>query len=216
MKNGHRRSAGFTLLEMTIALAVLALVMWMAGVVASSSRSAYGSSSLQQQAETKARRAIDRLVGELAAAGEATMIVPGVPGPEDGIEFQQASGVVAGAVVWSTPVRLVSELAPNETHDGLDEDGDGAVDERRLVVVRNAGLPSERRIVICNGVASLLEGETEDGDDDNGNGLVDEAGFSIALAGKVLTLRLSVEVHGDDDGVAIATVETAVRLRMED
>jgi hypothetical protein len=216
MKHARAESAGFTLLEMTIGIGVLGLVMWMAGSVTRSSRTAYGTSSLQQAAETKARRAVDKLVAELAAAGEATLIVPGVPGPEDGIEFLKATGVVAGAVAWSAPVRIVSELDPGEAHDGLDDDGDGAIDERRLVIVRDAGLPAERRIVVCKGVASLLEGESEDGDDDNGNGLVDEAGFSITLAAKVLTIRLSVEEHGGDGGVAIATVETAVRLRMED
>jgi hypothetical protein len=201
---------------MTGALAVLALLSWAAATATSSSRSAYQSSSMQQLAETKARRAVDRIVAELAAAFDPVPIVPLAPGPEDGLEFTQAEGVVAGAIDPSPPVRIVSELDPAETHDGDDDDQDGLIDERRVVLVRNAGLMNERRIVLCRNVASLLEGETEDGDDNNLNGLVDEAGLSIALAGDLLSIRLSVQERGRDDALATATVETTVRLRMED
>lgn len=210
------RRAGFTLLEMTVSVAVLGLVMWMAGMVTSSSRVAFDVSSRDQRAEAAARRALDRVVTELISASATTMTGLGT----DTLSFNQSAGVVdagpnVGDVILGPQMQLVTELEPGEADNGVDDDGDRTIDERRIVLVRNAGLGNEQRVVLCTGVRELLEGEVANFGDDNGNGLADEAGFVATLAGDVLILRLSIEVgSGEGDPVA-ATVETSTRLRVQ-
>ena len=210
------RRAGFTMLELTVSVAVLGLVLWMTGLVTSSSRDAYDTSSRDQRAEASARRALDRVVTELLPAGAGTLGGVGTAT----LTYNLAAGVVAaganvGDVLWSPQRQLRLEHEPGEADNGADDDGDGLVDERRLVLVRNAGLADERRVVLCSGVRELLEGETANFLDDNGNGLADEAGFSTTLADDVLTLRLSIEVATADGEPRVATVETSTRMRVE-
>ena len=205
--------SGFTLIELVLSVGVLGMLMWVASRVTASARSAFGRSSLEQTAEADARRAVDRIVVELGSAGETWFDPdPGAVGGTSVLEFRQATGVAAGAVVWGNRMRFRLELEPGETDDGTDEDGDGLVDERRIVWTRDLGLPSEQQVVLCGGVAELLEGELANGVDDNGNGIVNEAGFNIRRAGDVLTVRLSVATRAREEE-AVATIETSTRVR---
>ena len=216
MKTPISRRAGFTLLEMTVSIAVLGLVMWITGMVTSSSRDAFDVSSRDQRAEALARRSLDRVVTELIPASATTMTGLGT----DTISFNQSAGVVdagpnVGDVILGPQMQLVTELEPGEADNGVDDDGDRTADERRVVLVRNAGLGDERRVVLCTGVRELLEGEAANFADDNGNGLADEAGFVATLAGDVLVLRLSIEVGNGEADPVVATVETSTRLRVQ-
>ena len=129
------------------------------------------------------------------------------------LTFQVVVGMEDGVPVFGPPVRLEFELDPDETDDGLDNDGDGVADEGRAVLVRNAGLPGEVRVVLSHWVRELLQGEEANGIDDNGNGLIDEPGLSFDVEGGSLNVRLSLERPDPDGRLITRTLATSVLFR---
>jgi hypothetical protein len=128
------------------------------------------------------------------------------------VDFQRGQGVDAdGDPVFGPLERLVLEY--DEANDGLDDDGDGLVDEGRLVWLENPGAAGERRVVLCNDVREYLAGETSDGDDENGNGLIDERGFALDFAGNAVTVRLTLEARGQKGQIIVSSAQRTVAFR---
>lgn len=210
--NTQRRS-GFTLVELALAMGVMGMALALAAMVTRTGTSAYRSAEAGRQLEQNLHRALDRVITELEATG-ADYLDP-VPAPGlayPSIEYQhlllQGSDVVPGPTS-----RLAFEYETGEIDDGIDNNGNGLVDEGILVLVRNVGLTSQQRVVLCHGVRELLEGEIANGLDDNGNGLDDEPGFFIQTAGRVVTIRLSIEGISPDGKVIVRTAESSARMR---
>ena len=107
---------------------------------------------------------------------------------------------------------LSFEYEIGELDDGLDNNGNGLIDEGRLVLTENAGLTNDRR-VITRWVAELLEGELDDGLDNNGNGLVDEPGFLVERIGESLIVRVTLQKRDAEGRLMTRTARTSVRLR---
>ncbi|MBL8862462.1 MAG: prepilin-type N-terminal cleavage/methylation domain-containing protein [Planctomycetes bacterium] len=210
-----RSRAGFTLVELTVSAAILTLVLGSVGLFQLRSQEHTGSMLVNERAETQARRALTRIVDELRGVSAAFL----VPDPTSvlgtsTLTYQRPADVTnTGVVVWGPPSRLALELEPGELDNGLDDDGDGLVDERRLVLTLGLGTAAERSVVICTGIAEFAEGEAGNGADDNGNGLVDEPGFSVRRVGDLLTIRLTVLVPLDGGGVLTRSTETSLVLR---
>jgi len=210
-----RRSprAGFTLIEVLIASSIFALVISSTAMVVATSTSAHGLSSARNNTQDLARRASNRIVDELVNASSTSLFPdPGAFATSD-LVFQVADGVTAGAVDWSAPKRLAFQYETGEVDDGLDNNGNGLIDEGVLVLTLDDGGPAELAVVLCHGLRELGEGEIFNGLDDNGNGLVDEGGFSVRREGSVLTVRVTVEKRGPDGELLTSTTETGVRLR---
>jgi len=212
--------AGFTLVEAAIATALLILIMSSAILAAKHGQGAFRATQTATDVETRVRRALDRAALELLSVGEEELL----PNPTgqfgtSTILFRQArswggnagDGVNGLNVLWGDQNRLAFEYDTGESDDDVDEDGDGLVDEGRLVLTRDIG-GNDGRTILCTGVREMLEGEDANGADDNGNGIVDEAGFNIHRVGNVLFLRLSLEVPCET-GTIVRTLETSVRLR---
>ncbi len=163
----------------------------------------------------RARAALDRIVRELQDAGVSTLAPqPLAPVGASGISYQRAAGFAAGNVVHAPPSRLEFRLEPGELEDGIDNDGDGLIDEGEVVWTRNEGLAGEERYTLVTGVARLGAGESANALDDNGNGLVDEAGLSFELRlGGALRVRLTLERAGAGGRVARETAQTTVQVR---
>jgi hypothetical protein len=115
-------------------------------------------------------------------------------------------------VSWDLPSSLSLELDTGEIDNGLDDDGDGLIDERRLVLTRNVGGPNTITTVLCNGIPELAEGEVANGLDDNGNGVVDEAGFNVRKVGDLLTVRLTVQAPAGGGQIITSTLSTSIVL----
>lgn len=209
-----RRSA-FTLLEMIVSMATLAIVLGSVGMFQKRSEEQSRSALARERAETNGRRTVDRVAAELRGVGFSLLN----PDPTSllgtsTITYQKPSGVTnAGVLIWGTPSRLRLELEPRETNDGTDEDGDGLVDERRLVLVRDVGTLDERTIVLCTGISELSDGELPNGLDDNGNGLIDEPGFSVLRFGDLLNIQLTTSAAVGDGTSATSRITTSVVLR---
>jgi prepilin-type N-terminal cleavage/methylation domain-containing protein len=205
-------SSGFTLVELAVATALFLLLMSSAIVAARGGMDAFKSSQDLSDLETRARRALDRAVFELVSCG-ASELDPNPTGQfgTESLEFRQVVGLAGTTPVFGVPMSLAFEYGSEETDDGIDNDGNGLVDDGLLVLTRDVG-GAEQRIVLCRGVREYLEGEVGNGDDDNGNGLTDEAGFNVQRVGDVLFVRLSLE-EAVPTGSVVRTLQTAVRLR---
>jgi type II secretory pathway pseudopilin PulG len=208
----RRSRAGFSLTEALIAAALMVLLMSSAVLAARGGMGAFRATQDASDAETRVRRALDRVAFELLSAGASELL----PNPDgdfgtSNLQFRKAVGLAGTAPLWGQPMSIAFEYARGEVDDGDDDDGNGLVDDGVLVLTRDVG-GDERRIVLCSGVAELLEGEVANGGDDNGNGVNDEAGFNVHRVGDVLWIRLSVE-EPIETGTLVRTLETSVRLR---
>jgi len=208
------RAAGFTLIELVLSVATMAIVFGAVGLFQSRSQDQTRVGLARERAEAHARRTLDRVADQLRGVG-LTLLTPDPTSAlgTSTLTYQSPSGVTGGVVTWSTPSRLQLELEPGESNDGADEDGDGLVDERRLVLVRDVGTLAEMAVVLCTGITELADGETANGADDNGDGLVDEAGFALRRIGDLLTVQISVAVPTGDGGQAVSRIGTSIALR---
>lgn len=209
-----RRKAGFTLIEVAIAASILALLLASVGTFQAISQKASRTMVVRSDLERRADRALQTITRALRGAGVHTLI----PDPtsafgSDTITFQTPTGVSgAGVVSFSAPSRIALALDTGEADNGVDDDGDGRVDERALVITRDVGLASQTATTTCHGIGEWLEGETSNGLDDNGNGVIDERGFNVRRVGDLLYVRLTLESRTEDGQVLRCTTDTALVL----
>lgn len=224
MKSSHARPrAGFTILEMLISLGVMATLFMISMRVGASSSSAYRQATTGAKLSAEAKLTVDKVAAEMQLASIGTFfpdLDAGGVRNTSSLAFQQLVDIVGATPIYGGPtageVALIElRLSTGETDDGVDNDGDGLVDEQDLWLVRDLGAGSEVQVKLCTDVTERLEGEVAaaNGEDDNGNGLVDEAGFDIERNGDVLTIRLSVGGTDFRGQTIVRTAETAVRLR---
>jgi type II secretory pathway pseudopilin PulG len=215
MRHTSKNKRGFTLVEGVIAFTVLSLILGAIGAVSLAGRNAYQKGMQVAGLETRARRALDRIANELTAAVETTLTPSAVnPLGISTVTFRTCTGFAGGAQQLSTPTCIRLENDPNDANDGLDNDTDGLIDERQVVLIRDIGGADEIRSVLVTHVSELLAGETANMADDNGNGVIDETGFSVVADGTAtLRLRLTLACRDPKNALVTSTVETSVHMR---
>jgi len=181
-----------TLLEVAIAVSILAAAFGGMLMSLGTGRNAFRQSVSNTRLHSSSARVMQRVLKELMPAAEASLW-PQDPDGGDALTFQTVVDVVGGAPVLGDACVLRSELSPVELDNGLDDDGNGLVDERVIVLLTDFGGANERRMVLVRNVREFLEGEDDNGLDDNANGLVDEAGLSFDMESGSLTVRISVQ-----------------------
>lgn len=211
----HPSRSGFSLVELVIAFTVLSLILGSIGMVGIAGRDAYQEGLNSATLETRARNALERVASELTAGVQGTLTAaPALTLGASSIQFQACQGWAGGAMILGTRTSIVLESDPTDANNGVDDDNDGFVDERQLVLVRDAGQPDEVRAILCRNVRELMAGETPNMLDDNGNGLVDESGFCVSDDGQgTLRLRLSIEARDPKNNLVVRTLETSVHMR---
>jgi hypothetical protein len=160
---------------------------------------AYAVASVEVRLAERLGGAVSTCDEILRRAARDTLVLDSAPGTCR-LDFQVADGYddVASAVLWR-PEQILFEPEPGEPVDGVDNDGDGMVDEGRVVHLRNPGLAGERRRILVSGVTNVGAGETAgNAADDDGDGLVDEPGFNLSLLGGrvVAELNLAMTIRG--------------------
>ena len=212
MKRSNARR-GHSLIELCVALTLLIIVLGLPALLLDTSSRAFSTGSRSSEVDLAARRALDTTAERLAGSGlDDIAILPNQP--NSSVVFRVATGFAGGAIVWGNDERIELAVEPGELVDGADNDGDGLIDEHRVLWTRDLGLASERTQVLCTRVRRSLEGEIPgNAIDDNGNGFADEAGLMITVDGESIGLALTVE-RRDAFGTAILhTARRTVALR---
>ena len=206
--------AGFTLLEMMIASVVLSVLVGGIYMVLTTGVLAYGSGITDADLEQQTGRALDRIVEEISMSGSDVLFpMPNPPLSSSQLTYQTNGGFDAGSINWGGTSRIEFRHASDDPDDGVDNNGNGLVDEGIVVWVKDPGGANERLVVLTHWVREYLEGEKPNGMDDNGNGLVDERGLSFDFVGGVLTVRLTLERKDNTGRVHGRTCEVSVTPR---
>jgi len=213
--SSDKNRAGSTLVELLVVLALLSTFVGSLLAVGSTSTRLCETGVTRANLESSARRALDRLARELSGARSDSLgMLPESPLWQEGIDFDRVGSMRAGdgRITWSAD-RAEFRLESGESDDGLDNNGDGLVDEGVLVLVQDAGGAGENAITLAHGVREYLEGELANGLDDNGNGLIDERGVTFERTGGDLRLHLTLEGVDRDGRIVTRTLETTVWSR---
>ena len=191
------RRAGFTLLEISIAVGLLSVIgIKLVQVLSSASRysSTENSSFILEE---RATAVLDRIVYAIMSTNRETLLPEAAePLHSESLHYQIKLGVEDGEVVWDDPEMIGVDQNPNQ-----------------MIWARNPGAETERRLVWCNLVAPFLEGEIPNGKDDNGNGIVDESGLSFTVVHNKVTIRLTLERRGSDGTLHTKYIETNATCR---
>lgn len=208
-----RRRAGFSLLELSMAVSLFALVMGSALTLVLDGRDLARDSQQRASATRKAQAALDRALDELREANDTVNPDPSGGGGADNLQFQTPLAVNGSVVNWSGARQLLFEADPADPLGGGDQDSDGLIDEGRLVFVRDLGALNERRVVLANNVPRRDPDELANNADDDGDGVIDEGGFNVRRVGNVFTLRLVVSEPGAGATRQIGRAEASLVLR---
>jgi hypothetical protein len=207
---------GMTMIELVLAVGMLVAIFAALSQTLMSGSGAYQATIDRSDLEAKGERLLTRIVAELRDA-DRSLLWPNPTGTfgASTLEYRPCEGWAGGARVHGPTHRLQLVLEGGELDNGSDDNGNGLVDEQRLVLVPDTTLPAQI-VPLGSGFAEFLAGEIENGADDNGNGLVDERGLSFASdGGPNLTIRLTL-VRGASGGrVLTGSYETTLRLRNE-
>jgi prepilin-type N-terminal cleavage/methylation domain-containing protein len=209
-----RARAGFSLLELSLAVAILLVALGAMTRVLQSGSTAFQEGADHAVLDGNAQRLLDRIVAELRDA-DATTLVPAATAPlgASTLSFNRCLGWSAGAKTLGPTETLRIALDAGELDNGLDDNGNGLADEQRIEFVRDAAAPAEF-VVLGRFVREFAVGEVQNGVDDNGDGLRDERGLSFVSDGDAtVTVRLTIERPTRGGRSVTTTLETAIRLR---
>jgi len=190
---------GFTLLELTIAIVILALLAANVRIVSESGAAAVRSGAMRSSLESELELTLERITFALMSAQDSEIEGPvPAPVPSSFVRFaavlgrDAAGNVVTGPteqIAWSAhsgPAREVSRGTPPTplvTREG-----------GRVMWTENADVAETRRITWSNAVPTAYMGEVDgNAEDDNGNDLLDEGGLAFARDGAEVRVLLTVE-----------------------
>ena len=205
----------FTLVEMLVAVAIVAILMGSIGMTMLRGKENFRQGVTAAVLEARGRRVLERIVTELQAAETASLTpMPNPPLGSSTLRFRASAGYDGTTKLWQPWSRIAFVPDPSDPVNGRDDDGDGMIDEGRVVLIRDDGGPNQIQITLANNVSRLLEGEKANAADDNGNGLVDESGLSFSIdANQTLTIRLTLGARDPRGRTMLRTVQTSVRTR---
>jgi len=202
--------SGYTLTELALAAVILTVTLGSLALFSGTSAGALGEGTSQAELDAQLRRTMSRLGDELLPSGLAVVTLAA---DDSAVTYRRSAGPLAGHNTWEAPRRFAFRYEHGEIDDGLDNNGNGLVDEGVVEWTIDVGLPSERTVILCHGVRELDARETDDDTDEDGDGLVDERGFAVRRDGNVLRIGLTLE-RLDPEGHALTRgLETAVQPR---
>lgn len=217
--NTSRR--GTTMVELLVAALIMTTVLGAIGVTVLSGSRSYEEGVARAEVDAKARRLVSRVAEEFMTASQGSCI-EGAQFWSGGVEddgdveyrYNQVLGAAGGNPLLGTQCRVRLAYAQGELDDGIDNNGNGLVDECRILLTQDTAAGPE--IAIGGFVREFLQGEVGGNDaDDNGNGLSDERGLCMTFDADTNTLmvRLTIERLTSQGRLVTSTAETSVLLR---
>jgi len=216
MRSSWSSRSGLTIVEMALAMSILVLVLGVPVMLMRSSRQFQETAMTRTEVQSRARRAVARIASRLEVS--STAIIPQAGGgPNTGtpvVDFQAVTGWNAAGAILGNAERILLADEATDPDDGVDNDGDGLVDEKRVMWIEDVGLPTQRTHELCDSVRSSLDGEQPgNAVDDNGNGLVDEPGFVLAFDGDRVEIFLTLEARNASGFTVTNTVQRTIAFR---
>lgn len=204
----HSR-AGFTLLEVIIAITILALILVNVQLVSKSGTAAARSGAMMSSLENELEMTLDRITFALMSAQDEEIEGPlPAPVPSSFVRFASVIGRDAEGNVLMSPTEQISWVAHDGTPtasggsgvggkgDPQQTGGSGRVtlEGGRVTWVEDSDAAASRKVTWSNAVPLVYEGEVDgNAEDDNENGLLDEAGLAFARDGSQVQVFLTVE-----------------------
>jgi hypothetical protein len=205
---------GHTLVELALAATILVVALGSLALFSRNSASALNSGASQAELEAELRRTLRRMSEELLPSGLS--VIGPQPFPAEGsreVVYRRSEGQINGRIRWGAPRRLAFALEAGELDDGLDNNGNGLVDEGTVEWTLDLGMPGEHTVTLCHGVRALGRLEQDNGLDDDQDGRTDEPGLAFWIEDGTLRLSLTLE-RLDPQRLPVAqTLETVVRPR---
>ena len=204
---------GFTLIELMIGVSVTAGLFYAITMITISASNTYDGTMRRSNLVSKAHQVLDRITDEFVEAELSTMSPALVGVGASTITYRVPDSLVGSVITWSGNRTISFQVDQGEFDDGIDNNGDGRIDEGVVLLTIDVGLPTQQQVTLAHQVRSLLAGEIGNLGDDNGNVMADERGLVFELNGNVLTIRLTLENIDEDGNFLSKTVQTSVRIR---
>lgn len=130
---------GFTLVEMTIAMTVLSILFYALFESMKISDSEYRDQTTQLEVSNGAKKIVQMIADELqnSSLTQITSPLPLFPAFANSITFSVNAGY-AGAIIWSAPITYQLTMDEGELQNGIDDNGDGRIDEQLMTRTQNA------------------------------------------------------------------------------
>ena len=201
-----RRTGGFTLLEMSIALVLFALVVGNVYTILDSTSKGISERSAELEVEAQAERALSRIALAIVGSFEGSLHVTAeIPNGEmstlnyaEFLGMDDLDGDGVDDPVNSAPMRIAWAEGEN-----------GAI-----TWYENPDLEDEKRVIWVKDVPSVARGEVAaNGVDDNGNGIVDEKGLAFVKDGRMVRILLTLRRPDGQGGFLEKQLETTVTCR---
>src|SRR5262245_43945957 len=145
----RRSSAGFTMVELLISLAVMSTTLLAVALAFERASDSYEDGTVDRALEAQSHRALDAMARQFLDAGTGQIAAPpAAPLGASTLTFRRATGFDGTNVVWGDFLTFALELEEGEINDALDNNSNGLVDERVVWQIRNQGLPDEERQVV--------------------------------------------------------------------
>lgn len=178
-------------------MALFASMFVVLGNVFLQSTRAFTSATVRSHASSRSQVVMDRLVDEMVT-GVFETINPPVPNMDSWIRFRKVTAVVSGSPVYSEPYQI--ELISSESNgtDGIDNDGDGLIDEGLIRIWED-----------------MLPYGSTPGVEDSPITITDNvSGLTFTRAGSVLLIDLSYDVVPEPNVAPIRyRVVSGVKMR---
>ncbi len=183
--------AGFTIIEMMIGLAILALVLGNMLMLQNATSDSYESGVFGSVLEDGAETTMDRIaLAVMSTSVDRLDEVLTAPSFVSSIEYEVVTDIVDGVPVIGVPERI----------EFLTETGE-------IIWTRNPEAPDEMQLTWTKHVPGMLEGESDNGVDDNGNGLTDEEGLAFNRDVNQIQVSLTLS-RMDSNGVEYTRTRT--------
>jgi hypothetical protein len=209
MRRRRAGEAGVSLIEIVVAVAVLVGMVGVTFGLMSRAQDLQGLELTQADLQARGRAALERMVRELRDSSRGTF--SGLVAGASSITFQRATGFDGSSVLWGPQETLEWRVSPGEIPDnGVDDNGDGLVDEGQIILTTDVGLATQRSVVLCDGVPRYAPNDVA-----SRYGLAFPHGifFLLDTTGKMLTLSLTLSRRSPRGVVASATMTTSVLLQ---